>query len=193
VSEDLRAMGPDGRPSSVTGDAYDPRTIIFHWLTAALVLLQWIGAHYIDAFPRGPLRVDARATHICIGAALIGLLVLRLGWRSTRGRRLAPIAWAPARYFAKATHALLYALLAAVLAAGVANAWIRGDDLFGIVKIPSLAPGDKALRHLGEEAHELLANTLMIVAGLHALAGVGHELILRDRTLRRMFPARPGR
>ncbi|HET6971947.1 MAG TPA: cytochrome b/b6 domain-containing protein, partial [Phenylobacterium sp.] len=78
MTEDLRAMGPDAHASSVTGDVYDPRTILFHWLTAALVGVQWVGAHYIDAFPRGPLRVDARATHICIGVAMIGLLALRL-------------------------------------------------------------------------------------------------------------------
>jgi cytochrome b561 len=193
MSEDLRAMGPDAPASSVTGDVYDPRTILFHWLTAALVAVQWVGAHYIDAFPRGPLRVDARATHICLGVLLIVLLALRLMWRTRRGRRLAPIAWPPARYLARATHALLYAVLIAVLAAGIANAWIRGDDLFGLVKIPSLAPGDKALRHDAGELHELLANALLILAGLHALAGLGHELILRDRTLRRMLPARPGR
>jgi cytochrome b561 len=193
MTEDLRAMGPHAGASSVTGEAYDPRTILFHWLTAALVGLQWVGGHYIDAFPRGPLRVDARATHICIGVALIGILALRLTWRTTRGRRLAPFASAPIRYLSRGTHGLLYVLLIAVLTLGLANAWIRGDSLFGLVKIPSIAPGQTALRHQVEELHELSANTILIVAGLHALAGVAHEFLLRDGVLRRMFPARPRR
>src|SRR5437588_8904287 len=102
--------------------AYDRRTIAYHWLTAALVAAQWVGAHYIDAFPRGPLRIDARSTHIATGIALAGVLIARLAWRATGGRRLAPVAHPLARSLAKATHHLLYLLLAAVLLAGLATA-----------------------------------------------------------------------
>lgn len=169
-------------------EGYDPRTILFHWLTAGLVALQWVGAHYIDAFPRGPLRVDARATHITLGVLLILILGARLWWRGHGGRTPAPVGPPAMRGLARATHALLYALVAAVLAAGIANAWIRGDDMFGLFRIPSLAPGDRALRSLVEEVHEWLANAVLIVAGLHALAALVHHLVLKDATLRRMLP-----
>lgn len=168
-------------------EAYDARTILLHWLTAGLVAFQWVGAHYIDAFPRGALRVDARATHITVGVLMIVLLAVRLRWRGRGGRRLAPIGPAMLHAPARATHWLLYGLVAAVLAAGVANAWIRGDNLFGLFKIPSIAPGDQALRGLGEEVHEWLANALLIVAGLHAMAALVHHVVLKDATLRRML------
>lgn len=187
MSEDLKAMAPKPARSEVTGEVYDPRTILLHWLTAVLVVVQWVGAHYIDAFPRGPLRVDARATHITIGVVLILLLLARLAWRNRRGVRLQPLGPAALQQLAKATHWGLYLLLAAVLAAGIANTWVRGDDIFGLFKIPSIAPGDRALRGQVEEIHEWLANALLIVAGLHALAGLAHEVLFRDRTLRRML------
>ena len=36
--------------------------------------------------------------------------------------------------------------------------------------------------------HELAANAILIVAGLHAAAALFHHYILRDATLRRMLP-----
>jgi cytochrome b561 len=190
MTEDLHAMGARPAVSDATGEIYDPRTILFHWLTAALVVLQWVGAHYIDAFPKGPLRVDARSTHIAIGTALIVIILVRLAWRATGGRKLAPVRHVAVRYLAQATHALLYALLAVVLALGVANAWQRGDSIFNLFKLAPFAPGDASLKHAIETVHEQFANVLLIVAGLHALAAIAHEFIGRDRILRRMIPRR---
>jgi cytochrome b561 len=36
--------------------------------------------------------------------------------------------------------------------------------------------------------HEILANTLVILAALHAVAALIHHWVLRDRTLIRMLP-----
>jgi cytochrome b561 len=175
-----------GEPAAA--EVYDRLTIILHWLTAALVVLQWIGAHYIDAFPRGPLRVDARSVHIVVGVTLLAVVVARIGWRRSGGRVLDAYGGAPIRYASRAMHALLYVALAGVLAAGVANAWVRGDSIFGLFHLPSFAPGDKALRSQMGDVHSWLANTLLVAAGLHALAGLVHGLALRDRILARMIP-----
>jgi cytochrome b561 len=190
MSEDPHAMTAAHRPSEATGEAYDGRTILFHWLTAALVAVQWVGAHYIDAFPRGPLRVDARSTHIVIGVALVVILVARLSWRNGGGRRLAPVVHPVARSLSTATHRLLYVALAAVLLAGLANAWVRGDSLFNLVHLPSPAPGDKALRHQVETVHEWLANGILILAGAHAAAALLHPIVWKDTVLARMAPRR---
>lgn len=169
-------------------EVYDPLTIVLHWLTAVLVVLQWVGAHYIDAFPRGPLRVDARSVHIVVGMALVAVVVARIGWRRTGGRVLDAHDGALIRYGARAMHALLYVALAAVLAAGVANAWVRGDSIFGLFHVPSFAPGDKALRAQIGDLHGWLANALLVAAGFHGLACLVHGLALRDRVLARMVP-----
>jgi cytochrome b561 len=39
-----------------------------------------------------------------------------------------------------------------------------------------------------KETHEVLANTLIILAALHAAAALVHHWVLRDRTLVRMLP-----
>jgi cytochrome b561 len=186
MSEDFRAMETPRAVSDATGEAYDGRTIAFHWATVILVAFQWVGAHYIDAFPRGPLRVDARSTHITVGVLLIAVLLARLAWRNRGGARLAPLGPPALAVVARATHWILYALVGAVLAAGVANAWIRGDNLFNLVQIPKLAPGQAGLKSTVETLHSWLANSLLILAGLHAVAALAHELVWKDTTLRRM-------
>lgn len=176
------------RDPAATAEVYDASTILLHWTTAALVVLQWVGARYIDAFPRGPLRVDARSVHIVVGLALVVVLLARIAWRRRGGRVLPPHDSPSVRLASKAMHGLLYLLLATVLAAGVANAWERGDHIFGLFRIASFAPGDKELRWLIERVHEWLANALLIAAGLHALAGLAHGLALKDGVLARMLP-----
>ena len=78
------------QPVSISAARYDRATILFHWATAILVAVQWLGAQTIDWFPSGPWRVDARSLHITFGILLAVLLVGRIGWRLTKGRRLPP-------------------------------------------------------------------------------------------------------
>ena len=40
------------------------------------------------------------------------------------------------------------------------------------------------------EVHELLANALLILAGIHAAAALIHHYVFGDRTLVRMLPGR---
>ena len=168
---------------------YDRGTIALHWLTAALVVVMWLIAQFIDDFqPAG--RIYARSSHILLGLLLIGVLVVRLVWRATGGRKLPPAATGPMQVAATAVHYVLYALLIALLAAGVANALVRGDNILNLYQLTSIAPGNTALRHNVEDVHGLLANAILILAGLHAAAALVHHFVWKDQVLRRMIPNR---
>jgi cytochrome b561 len=66
----------------------------------------------------------------------------------------------------------------------------RGDavSIFGLYEIASPWVKDRAFARSVTEVHEILANALVILAGLHAVAALVHHWILRDRTLARMLP-----
>ncbi len=96
-------------------------------------------------------------------------------------------------YAARIVHYGLYVLVAATVAAGLLNVWVRGDSIFGLFSVPRLAPGNAGLKETIEELHEWLANAVLIVAGLHAAAALFHRYILRDEVLRRMLPERTRR
>ncbi len=169
---------------------YDSRTIALHWLTAALVLGLWLLGQTIDWFPKGTPRAIARSTHIAFGVVLAAVLVRRIWWRLGGGLRLPQAGSRVLDTIAAWTHRSLYLLVAGTVLLGLANAWIRGDTLFLVLKIPAFDPGNAALRESVEDWHALAANVLLVVAGLHAAAGLLHHVVLKDGILRRMLPRR---
>ncbi len=177
-------------PAATQGMRHNPTTILLHWLTAALVVVLWTIGQTVDFAPQGPLRVDYRSVHIVLGVTLAVVLVVRIAWRLTRNGMLPPLDTGLLLLVARGTHFALYVLLLAVVGLGLANVWVRGDSLFNLVTIPSVAPGDRALRSSVEEWHALAANAVLIVAGVHAAAALFHHLFLRNATLRRMLPWR---
>jgi len=88
------------------------------------------------------------------------------------------------------THWAMYALLAVILVLGVFNVWVRGDSIFNPFTIPAYAPGDKALRSFVQDWRAMLANTVLILAGVHAGAALVHRCSWHDGVLARMLPDR---
>lgn len=169
--------------------AYDRRTILLHWLSAALVAALWTVGQCIDFFPKGAPRITVRSLHISAGLLLATVLVLRLLWRARGGVKLPPADTGPGGKLAVGVHHLLYLLLAGAVAVGVAAVWMRGDNLFNLYTVSAFATDNKNLRHDAVELHELFANALLVLAGLHAAAAVWHHRWLKDGVLRRMWPS----
>lgn len=177
-------------PTFLRTSRYDRRTIALHWLTAALVISLWMLGQTIDWFPKGSPRAIARSSHIALGVGLAFVLIRRIWWRLADGVRMVPAASSALDRIATLTHKLLYLLLVGTVLLGIANAWVRGDTLFMLLKIPAFDPGNTALRASVEELHAWSANILLIVTGLHAAAALLHHFVLKDDILRRMLPLR---
>jgi cytochrome b561 len=177
------------QPITLDARCYDHATILFHWATLLLVAEQWVGAQVIDWFPRGPLRVDARSVHITLGITLAALLVARIAWRLTGGRRLPAADRGALHLIANATHWGLYALLAAMVVVGMVLVWVRGDSLFNLFTIPAFNPANHALADQVQEIHATIGWMIIVVVGLHAGAALFHSLVWHDGILGRMLPA----
>lgn len=168
-----------------------------HWLVVVLILaMAWLGLTMGD-MPNGPDKIATYALHKSIGLSILGLVVLRLGWRLYAGAP-APVAGTPRWQHALAVlvHVALYALLLALPLTGWLLNSAAGFPLqwFGLFNLPSLSGQDEALHALAVQAHELLFWALAALALLHAAAALYHHLFLGDATLARMLPrlrARP--
>ena len=178
------------QPVSPDAKRYDGATLFLHWATAILVVTQWLGAQIIDWFPKGPLRVDARSVHITFGLLLAALLVARIGWRLTGGRRLPLADKGVLNIVAKGTHWALYALLAAMVLAGMAVVWTQGDSLFNLFSVPAYDPGNPDLGDQVRNIHGTIGWLILALAGLHASAALVHRYVWHDGVLARMLPPR---
>lgn len=164
-----------------------------HWLTALFVASGWlIGKFAHFGSPKSPPNVWL-LTHIALGQSVLALLVLRLLWRSVSGTP--PFEATPlgkvAVYAARLTHVLLYGLLAAVPALGIVAELKRAGLLpvFGFWQLQSPWPVDRLAGRTVLGLHGYLADALLILAAVHALAALVHHFVWRDRTLQRMLPA----
>lgn len=153
-----------------TTTGYGAAQIALHWLIAVGVLFNYIvsdamGKALHQRLDGQEITVAIAPYHVWAGVALMVLVVVRLVLRVTNG--------APARdpgplgLLAAAMHGALYLLIVLVPLAG-GLAWFAGIEALG-------------------DVHALLANVLMIVAGLHAAAGLYHGLVLKDGVMRRML------
>lgn len=167
---------------------YDTTTVRLHWISAGIVMTLWALGQTIDYFPRGAPRVSARSAHILLGASFAMLLIWRIQWRLRRGAKLSQASHGALGAAAKYGHWILYLAMIVTVTLGMANTWIRGDNIAGLFRIPSLAPGDKELRALVEDIHGTSANVLLILAAGHALIALIHRFGLRDQVLQRMLP-----
>jgi cytochrome b561 len=174
---------------AMSTERYDGLTIAFHWITAALVLLAWAMANFIDDFPRGPLRVDARSVHIFLGAGVAIVLALRVAHRLGAGKSLPEPHRGILSLLSGGIHRAFYILIGAQVVLGGTLAYLRGDSLFNLVSLPG-SP-DKDLRDSIANLHGTIGNVILILAGLHAFAALIHHFLWRDNVLRRMLPGKP--
>jgi cytochrome b561 len=163
-----------------------------HWLTAICVIVGWLLGQFIDAFPKGPPRAWALWTHMTLGECVMLFLIARLVWRiADPPPPLEPTRFGrPLALASKLGHYILYALLLAVPCLGIIAQLKRGNPLpiFGAWDVASPWPADRATARSLREVHGLVANALLIFAGVHAVAALAHHYIFRDRTLVRMLP-----
>jgi cytochrome b561 len=171
---------------------YGAIAMALHWAVALLVLAAWLTGQFGDELPRGTPRDRDLFIHMSLGPAIIAFVIARLFWRLSDpppAPEQSPLgAWG--EWAGKAVHYLIYVALIAVPIAGIMVQFARGHALpvFGLFELASPWPANRAFAHDVKEVHELLANSMMVLIGLHACAALAHHYIFGDRTLLRMLP-----
>lgn len=161
-----------------------------HWSVALGILAAYGLALWREEIPKGDFRNAITGLHMSLGVLVLGLSVFRIGLRAFSTPLPQTIAPEWMKLAAKLGHAFLYLSLLAVPLIGMLMVWAKGRPVmfFGTSLMAPL-PISGALAEPLEELHEIAANAMMIMAGLHAAAAIFHQYALRDGTLSRMLPS----
>ncbi len=172
---------------------YDRLSIALHWVTVALVLLLFALAETWEFFPK-PERHLMVVVHMSFGLILTAVFLLRLLWRVSPGHTRFPSEPGLPGLAAQAAHYALYALLSAEIVLGFFTRWTDNHPLsfFGVLIPPPLGAVPKPVGELVGRLHDVAAWTIIVLAGVHALAALYHHYLLKDGVLRRMLPRHAG-
>jgi cytochrome b561 len=90
----------------------------------------------------------------------------------------------------RGVHWLLYILLVSEAVLGWMTRWSEGRAMsfFGLLIQPPFAQWSRAAHETLMERHEQVGWAIVVIALLHALAGLYHHYGLHDRVLVRMAP-----
>lgn len=165
----------------------------FHWVIAALVLVQFVIGSIAEDMKLTPAKLDLFVWHKSIGVTVLVLAMLRLAWRLGNPPPTLPAGtphWE--RKLAAFAHWVLYALIFAVPLSGwwVSDASRVPFKAFFLVPMPDFIATDRALQEAAAEVHEALTMTLLVVVLVHIAAALRHHFLLHDEVLSRMLTGR---
>jgi cytochrome b561 len=167
---------------------YHPLLVVLHWLLAALIIAALaLGALVMAKMTNSdPMKIEALRSHMSGGVAILVLMLLRLGVRSSATRpRPATTGDAMLDRLALWSHRLLYFAVIGMALSGLIMAFQTRLPWIVFAHQGSLPPTFWAFPI--RWVHYGFSRLLMGLIALHIAGALYHTLILRDRLVRRMW------
>lgn len=169
-----------------SNNQYGSGAIIFHWLTAFLIISMIPLGIYMHEMPVGGLKETLYKAHIVIGIIIFITTILRIVWK-LMDNKVTELRTTP-RYqqiMAKALHYIFYALMLGAAGSGLGYIILSGvgEQLFVADKV--MWPNAKDF--IPAEVHEKLTIALIPLLALHILAALYHQYIVKDGIFRRIW------
>ncbi len=168
---------------------YSPPAVILHWLVGLMIVTLFCLGWYMMEIEKQPGSDWYFNLHRSLGLTVGGLVVLRILWRALHRPEELPAAvplWE--KKLSIAAHWLLYACMVVMPLTGFLGASYNksGAAFFGYL-LPFWSGPDRNLSKLFFTIHEALVVVFVTVIVLHALAGLKHLLIDKDKVFQRMW------
>jgi cytochrome b561 len=163
----------------------------FHWIIAALIVVQFTLGWTAGFLPIGARKLARLDWHKSFGMTILTLAVLRLLWRLfNRPPELPPGMTKFERHAARTTHVLFYVLLFVMPLTGwmMSSAKNYSVSWFHQFTWPNLIGPNEEAFNLLKATHDTLSWLLFAVAILHILAALKHHFWNKDDVLKRMLP-----
>tara|TARA_B100001758_G_C18045161_1_gene420237 strand:- start:121 stop:648 length:528 start_codon:yes stop_codon:yes gene_type:complete len=160
---------------------------IFHWLSAAVLLIQIPLGFYLVDLDFSEKRLTIESIHVILGLSIFYLTLLRLIYKlfnptPSLGNNIFP----GQRLIAKLNHILLYLSILVITTSGALKKLFNGEmlDLFLFdIEIKD----NFELAELFYDIHILSNYTLIALISLHIFAVIVHKLLFKENLLKKIL------
>jgi cytochrome b561 len=158
---------------------------LLHWIIAFLIIgLLYVGLIMVNMV-NSPEKFELYGYHKSLGVIVLALIIVRLGWRWINPTPTLPTPDLASRLSAP----VLYILMLMMPISGIIMSQGGGHaiSLFGWFTLPSLIEKNPFLGKLAWQIHGYTGKMLIGMIGLHFIAALYHQWILKNNLLRRMI------
>src|SRR5271167_2709417 len=151
-------------PNQSSRERYTAVAQTFHWVIAALIVVQFVLANLEGDLPIGAHKLALLARHKSFGMTVLMLAVLRLLWRLKNPPPELPAGMTSVeRMLARITHIAFYVLLFAMPITGLLMSSAKNYSVswFGVFTWPNLISKNEAAFELLRSTHIILSNVLL--------------------------------
>ncbi|MDC1112083.1 cytochrome b/b6 domain-containing protein [Candidatus Pelagibacter sp.] len=160
---------------------------LFHWLTAAGLIVQIPLGFYLVDLDFDQSRVDIENYHILFGLIIFYATLIRLIFKLlTPTPDFKGSAFPGQKFIAKLNHLFLYLALLTITISGIFKKLFNGESLVIFFKKINLAYNFEFSEQF-YSIHVLANYTLIGLIGLHILAVLFHKFLLKENILKRVF------
>jgi cytochrome b561 len=195
-------MWASGSRVTSAQEDYTATAKLLHWLIAAFIVALLAIGLTMTRIQDLQLRFELYQLHKSLGVTVLGLMILRLGWRlAVRPPELPARMSGIERAAARQTHLALYVLLLALPLSG----WAMVSAALPPFNFPTMLyktipwPHIPAIEEMSGETkktvepflktlHAALGWALLALVALHVAAAMRHTIVLRDGVMLRMLP-----
>lgn len=167
---------------------YNAVAKLLHWSIALLIFSQFVIALLMPDVHKDTKAEGLIAWHVSVGVMILLLVVVRIVWRVVRPPVTVGTESAAEKRAAMVVHGLLYLAMLVIPVLGWANAnwreWVVG--VCSGFTLPSILSHDVPWGHDLGDIHATLAWVMLGLVALHVAAGLYHQVVLKDDTLKRM-------
>jgi cytochrome b561 len=160
---------------------------IFHWLSAAVLLIQIPLGFYLVDLDFGEKRLTIESIHVLLGLSIFYLIILRLTYKLFNPTpSLSNSIFPGQKMLAKLNHIFLYISIIIISISGSLKKLFNGEML-NLFLFDLEIKDNFELAELFYDIHILSNYTLIALISLHIFAVLIHKLVFKENLLKRIL------
>ena len=160
---------------------------VFHWLSAAVLIIQIPLGFYLVDMDFGDKRLTVESIHVTLGLSIFYLILFRLLYKTLNPTpRLQNSLFPGQKIIAKLNHIFLYVSILVITISGALKKLFNGEELdmfFFKLEIKD----NFELAEIFYEIHIVGNYTLIALISLHIFAVIVHKLLFKENLLKKIL------